>query len=109
MTTIRSCIFDAADRLLTVPGQNEEVSRSYDRSGLLIGDGMRTFRYDSAHRLREVAGSQANESVEFRYSATGELALSTRAGNPEWSFYDGPQVIVGDTATQSRERFYSYD
>jgi len=105
-TTIRSFVFDAADRLLTVRRPGDEVSRSYDRSGLLIGDGVRSFRYDSAHRLREVAGPQAHESVEFRYSATGELVLSTRAGNPEWSFYDGPQVAVRDTATKGRTSFW---
>ena len=105
-TVIRSYVFDAADRLLTVRGPSDEVSRSYDRSGLLVADGRHIFRYDAAHRLRGVAGPQAQESVEFQYSATGELALSTRSGNPEWRFYDGSQEVVRHTATKRHQSFW---
>ncbi len=66
---------------------------SYDLRGNLIGDGGRTFGYDSDNRLVSATGGSVN--VVLAYDATGRLARLTSGGAVTQFLYDG-QNLVGE-------------
>jgi len=104
--TIRSFVFDAADRLLRIDEPSGERPRTYDRCGLLTHDGQRVYAYDAAHRLRSVRGSNAQGSAAFEYAATGELACRAGGGALERTFYDGALAILSEIGQERRTQFW---
>lgn len=98
--------YDRANRVAQGTSGSAQHAYRYDRCGLLVGDGTHSFRYDAAHRLRQVSGP-GRQTVEFYYSANGALVLTKNAEALDQRFYDGLQEIVRDSCSDRYDSFWS--
>jgi RHS repeat-associated protein len=68
--------YDDANRMTSV----NAVNYSWDNNGNLLNDGVNTYTYDSANRLKSLSGQGNN--VTYSYSGLGDRLRETLNGNP---------------------------
>jgi RHS repeat-associated protein len=73
-------------------------SRTYDRNGNLIGDGVRQFHYDYRNRLIDVIQAGAVQA-SYRYDVFGRRVEKNVAGRITRHYYDEGQEIEEQDAT----------
>jgi len=84
--TTATATYDANNRLTAWNG----VSQSYDFNGNLLGDGSRTFAWDSRDQLTTIGGTVA---ASFQYDAFGRRRQKTLSGSSSTYLYDGSNFI----------------
>jgi len=67
-------VYDDANRLTSAGG----VTYTWDANGNLLSDGIKTYTYDSANRLKAVSGQQL--AVSYGYNGLGDRLQETLNG-----------------------------
>ncbi len=82
------------DRIEKITGGKQDFTYSYDADGNIISDGVRTFTYNQAGRLKEVSmGSVAR----FTYNAKGQRVKKEADGNVTVYHYDLQGNLISET------------
>jgi RHS repeat-associated protein len=81
---------NALDEYLSIGGS----ARSYDANGNLLGDGRRTYVYDSLNQLVGVIDASGKELVRYEHDAWGRRVLEVAAGQAAHFAYDGPNLVA---------------
>ncbi len=68
--------------------------QSYDANGNLLGDGSRTYAYNSLNQLVSVTDANGNVFLRYEHDAWGRRLLEVARGTATHFAYDGPNIIA---------------
>ncbi len=100
--------YDVANRIVQITtADGSALAYEHDRCGNLVSGNSRVFRYDAAHRLKQVLEGSNNDSLAtYHFAATGDLAIVENADSTNRIFYDGPQEVVFGAGTDCGVTFW---
>ncbi len=98
--------YDLANRLLERQVDSGTIEPcEYDANGNLLRRGNHIFQYDAFQRLVQAANDETNDKIEYRYTATGEVASTYAQGNlTRWFSVGGQPVVMQGEANE--EKFF---
>jgi len=103
-TALTTATYDADNRLTAWTTSGGTTSPTYDANGSMVGDGTRTFAWDSRNRLTAISGTTA----AFAYDWTGRRSSTTLGGVTTTYLYDGEDIVqeqTGGSAGWSSDQF----